>query len=84
MLTQDASGDGFTQYAAMLAALAEHEAKGNVTVYKQIWNEPDLTSYFNYSAGGTTFFQDVGRQSRRKKTAGGWRRRRTLEIHTEN
>ena len=28
----------------------------NVTVYKQIWNEPDLTSYFNYTAGGTTFF----------------------------
>ena len=40
----------------MLAALADHEAKSNITVYKQIWNEPDLTSYFNYSAGGTTFF----------------------------
>lgn len=41
----------------MMKVLANHEAKDlNVTVYKQIWNEPDLTSYFNYSAGGTTFF----------------------------
>lgn len=40
----------------MLQALAKHEAELNVTVYKQIWNEPDLTSYFNYTAGGTTFF----------------------------
>lgn len=41
----------------MMKVLASHEADDlNVTVYKQIWNEPDLTSYFNYSAGGTTFF----------------------------
>ena len=53
---QDADGGGFTQYANMLAYLADHEAKSNVTVYKQIWNEPDLTSYFNYSDSATTFF----------------------------
>ncbi len=54
---QDATGGGYTQYGEMLKTLAQHEAfKLNVTVYKQIWNEPDLTNYFNYSAGGTTFF----------------------------
>lgn len=53
---QDADGSGYSQYGNMLRELAQHEAEMNVTVYKQIWNEPDLTSYFNYSAGGTTFF----------------------------
>ena len=54
---QDATGGGYTQYGNMMKVLASHEAKDlNVTVYKQIWNEPDLTSYFNYSAGGSTFF----------------------------
>lgn len=53
---QDATGGGYIEYGNTLKALAEREASQNVTVYKQIWNEPDLTSYFNYSAGGTTFF----------------------------
>jgi len=54
---QDATGGGYTQYGEMLRTLAQHEASDlNVTVYKQIWNEPDLTTYFNYSAGGTSFF----------------------------
>ena len=53
---QNADGSGYSQYADALKALAQHEADMNVTVYKQIWNEPDLTSYFNYSAGGVTFF----------------------------
>ena len=53
---QDATGGNFTEYATMLANLVQNNAKTNVTVYNQIWNEPDLTSWFNYSAGGTTFF----------------------------
>ena len=54
---QDAVGGEYTQFGNMMKVLASHEADDlNVTVYKQIWNEPDLTSYFNYSAGGTTFF----------------------------
>ena len=54
---QDATGGGYTQYGNMMKVLAEHEQKDlNVTVYKQIWNEPDLTSYFNYSSGETSFF----------------------------
>lgn len=54
---QDASGGEYTQFGNMMKVLASHEADDlNVTVYKQIWNEPDLTSYFNYTAGGTTFF----------------------------
>lgn len=57
VVSQDATGGEYTQYGNMLMTLAAHEAHDlNVTVYKQIWNEPDLTSYFNYSAGGTTFF----------------------------
>ena len=53
---QDADGIGYTEYGQMLQVMAAHQAGLNITVYKQIWNEPDLTDYFNYSAGGVSFF----------------------------
>ena len=53
---QDADGIGYTEYGQMLQIMAANQASLNITVYKQIWNEPDLTDYFNYSAGGVSFF----------------------------
>ena len=53
---QDADGFGYSEYGEMLQVMAAHQAGLNITVYKQIWNEPDLTDYFNYSAGGVSFF----------------------------
>lgn len=33
-----------------------HQSQLNVSSYQQIWNEPDLTTYYDYSATGVAFF----------------------------
>lgn len=35
---------------------ALHQSQLNVSSFRQVWNEPDLTTYYDYASTGTAFF----------------------------
>lgn len=56
MHMQNADGSGYSNYQRVMEDFALHQSQLNVSSFRQIWNEPDLTTYYDYSSTGTAFF----------------------------
>lgn len=53
---KNADGSGYSNYQRVMEDFALHQSQLNVSSFRQIWNEPDLTTYYDYSSTGTAFF----------------------------